>query len=492
MILKFISRFAVIDMKPIFTAFKLSLADWGCILLCSIPAFYLLGTGFIHIWDEAVYVNASWDMAHGASLWVPSVGEYNTKPPLVLWLQALSLLVVPSAEWAVRLPSAFAVVGILILIQIALKRWGFDFWTRLIVMVCFVGHEGFVRQHISRTGDLDAVMAFFVVAYSLVVLDAIHQRKWTGRHFFFFFFSVVCAFYAKSIAGWLMLGPLLFVWLLSPIRPVLFTLRFLIWGLLAVGTCVIYYVTREVVQPGFLDLVLHSEYQRLYHNVMPWHEHGPSYYFQNFVTLKFFIPWVYFLAASVLYALFILKEKSTKEQLLKWIILGFGYMLVITIPPVKLEWYDAPAYPFFAMIMGVVIGTMCLNIPTRWRALLLIPVCFILWRKLDFIKHDTAPRDAFEYEGAILRQSDLTSSSKVFMKVVTPEHQLQLDFYRKWALEEKGLNIQVVDTISQIQTGDQIIISQTGELAKIQEKFDIDTVATWKGLGYTIQVKSEK
>jgi len=479
-------------MKSILPLFKLSLGDWACILLCAIPAFYLLGTPFIYIWDEAVYVNASWDMAHGASWWVPSVGEYNTKPPLVLWLQALSLLVVPSAEWAVRLPSAFAVVGILIMIQIALKRWGYDFWTRLLVMVCFVAHEGFIRAHISRTGDLDAVMTFFVVAYSLVVLDAIHQRKWTGRHLFFFFFAVVCSFYAKSIAGWLMLGPLLLVWLLSPIRPVLFTLRFWIGGLLTVGTCVFYYITRELVQPGFLDLVWHSEYQRIYHNVMPWHEHGPSYYFQNFVTLKLFTPWIYFLAGSVLYALFILKDKSTKGQLLKWIILGFGYMLVITIPAVKLEWYDAPAYPFFALIMGVVIGMICLQIPSRWRLLMFVPVLFLVWRKLDFIKHDTAPCDAFEYEGAILRQSDITSSTKVFMKVATPEHQLQLDFYKKWALEEKGLSIQVIDTISQIQTGDQIIISQSEELAKIQDKFSIDTIATWKGLGYTIQVKNEK
>ena len=479
-------------MKAIFPKVNLTLFDWGCILLCSIPAFYLLGTGYIHIWDEAVYVNASWDMAHGATWWVPSVGEYNTKPPLVLWLQALSLLIVPSAEWAVRLPSAFAVVGILLMMQIALKRWGFDFWTRLIVMVCFVGHEGFVRQHISRTGDLDAVMTFFVVAYSLVVLDAIFQKIWTGRHMFFFFFAVVCAFYAKSIAGWMMLGPLLMVWLLSPIRSALFTLRFWMFGFLSVAICGFYYVTRGLIQPGFLDLVWHSEYQRMFRNVMPWHEHGPSYYFQNFVTLKFFTPWIYFLVASVFYALFILKEKSTKEQLLKWIILGFGYMLVITIPAVKLEWYDAPAYPFFAMILGVVIGTICLNISPRWRILLFIPVCLILWRKLDFIKHDTAPRDAFEYEGAMLRQSERTSPTKVFMKVATSEHQLQLDFYRKWALEERGLTIPVIDTVSQVQIGDQIIISQTGELPKIQEKFDIDTVATWKELGYTIQVKSEK
>ena len=87
-------------MKAIFPKFNLTLLDWGFILLCSIPAFYLLGTPYIYIWDEAVYANASWDMAHGASWWVPSIGEYNTKPPLVLWLQSICLLLVPSPEWA--------------------------------------------------------------------------------------------------------------------------------------------------------------------------------------------------------------------------------------------------------------------------------------------------------------------------------------------------------------------------------------------------------
>ena len=152
---------------------KFSVADWICILICSIPAYYLLGHPAIYIWDEAVYVNASWDMAHGASWLVPVNPTYNTKPPLVLWLQALSLKVIPSAEWAVRLPSALAVSGILLMLQFALKRWGFDIWTRCVVLICFVSNEGFIRHHIGRTGDLDAVMSFFMTAYAITLLDAI-------------------------------------------------------------------------------------------------------------------------------------------------------------------------------------------------------------------------------------------------------------------------------------------------------------------------------
>ena len=187
-----------------------------------------------------------------------------------------------------------------------------------------------------------------------------------------------------------------------------------------------------------------------------------------------------------------LKDKGVKDHLAKWILLALGYMLVITWPAVKLEWYDAPAYPFFAMIIGVVIGTMISIIPAKWKGVLLIPVLLILWRKIDFIKHDMAPRHAFEYEGAILRQSAITKSTKVFMKVETPEHRLQLDFYRKVVLHDKGINVPVIDTLSQVTLGDQLIISQQEQLTKIQEAFTIDTMEIWKGLGYTIGVKSEK
>ncbi|MEP6795805.1 MAG: hypothetical protein ABJB16_15870, partial [Saprospiraceae bacterium] len=71
---------------------KIDLCRWDyiTILICSVPAFYLLGSPAIYIWDEAVYANASLDMSQGHHWWVPLQAAYNTKPPLVLWLQAIS------------------------------------------------------------------------------------------------------------------------------------------------------------------------------------------------------------------------------------------------------------------------------------------------------------------------------------------------------------------------------------------------------------------
>ncbi len=475
-------------MRSIFPRLSLSHWDILAILLCSVPAFYLLGVPAIYIWDEAVYANASFDMATGSSLLLPVNEEYNTKPPLVLWLQAISLNLFPWPEFAVRLPSAFSVTGILVLLLLALRRWHFSQWSRVLVGIAFVGHEGFIRHHISRTGDLDAVMTLFVVGYVIIVLDAIQSKKWTHKHHIFFFLMLIAAFYSKSIAGWMMLGPLGILWLLSPIRKVFLSLKFWVSALLALGICLGYYILRESMQPGYVLLTWGSEYIRMFSNVMPWHEQPFNFYFKNFVTLKTFTPWIFFLIGAIFYSLFFIKEKSIKEHLIRWIILALSYLLLISIPATKLEWYDAPAYPFFALILGVSADYLTRNLPQKWKLMWLVPITLILWRKIEFIRKDLSPRHAFEYEGAILRQIDVDQSTTVFMPVQTQEHQLQLDFYRKLKMKDANIDVSVVDSIHQLSKGDNIIISQSEYVLKIQNIYKIDTIKKWTGLGYEIRV----
>ena len=465
-----------------------SIWDVIAILVCSFPAFYLLDVPSIFIWDEAVYVNASWDMAHGHSWLIPEEGSYNTKPPLVLWLQAIGLWLFDSPEFAVRLPSALSVTGILIMMMIALRRWGFDQWTRILALIAFVGHEGFIRHHISRTGDLDAVMTFFVTGYLLTALDGMHFKHWSFRHLVLFFIMLTGAFYAKSIAGWLMLGPLGIIWIFSSLRTELTRMRFWVGAFLSIAICLVYYLTRASAQPGYLSLTWHSEYMRMFANVMPWHEQPFTYYFKNFVLLKTFTPWIFLLIIAVMTGLVLIREKLTKQQLIRWTFISFGYLILISVPAVKLEWYDAPVYPFFALILGTVAGNLTNHLPAGLKYLWLIPVGFILWRKINFIQHDITPRHPFEYEGAMLRETDVTPDTRVFMPVQTPEHRLQLDFYRKIKLEKNREEIEVLEIPEQIRSGNRVIISNDN-LGIISKTFSVDTIRVWRNMGYEVLIK---
>lgn len=246
------------------------------------------------------------------------------------------------------------------------------------------------------------------------------------------------------------------------------------------------------MQPGFLGLVWISEYSRAVKNVMPWHEHEFSYYFRNFSDLHFFHPWIYFLLGAVAATLFLYKDRWLRFHILGWTILAFGYITFISLPPVKLEWYDAPAYPFFAMILGTAIGYGAKKIPGSFYLLLVVPIVFVLNRKIAFIESDQAPRHPFEYEGAMVRRLDTTNAVKIFMRAEVPEHRLQLDFYLRIKTWKHGANISVVDQVSQLSPGDTLLISQEKGIQEIQSYFDTDTIRIWPGLGYEMVIKGTK
>jgi hypothetical protein len=92
----------------------------------------------------------------------------------------------------------------------------------------------------------------------------------------------------------------------------------------------------------------------------------------------------------------------------------------------------------------------------------------------------------------MLRQADISPDTKVFMYVETPEHQLQLDFYRNIILQKKQIDVPVISQVSDVKAGDVIIISQTQFLSEIQSGFQIDTLQQWDQLGYQIKVKEQR
>jgi 4-amino-4-deoxy-L-arabinose transferase-like glycosyltransferase len=74
--------------------------------------FQNLAAPAIRQWDEAIYADNALDMyMTGDPIVMRRNGEvtfYNTKPPLVIWLQTLSLHAFGINEFAIRFPSALA------------------------------------------------------------------------------------------------------------------------------------------------------------------------------------------------------------------------------------------------------------------------------------------------------------------------------------------------------------------------------------------------
>ena len=92
-----------------------------------------------------------------------SLDTWETKPPLMLWCQAASMAVVGENMLGLRLPSALATLGLAVMMILfcgrTLKDWKGGFFAAGSLLVS----DGFIKAHVSRTGDHDALLSFWLM-----------------------------------------------------------------------------------------------------------------------------------------------------------------------------------------------------------------------------------------------------------------------------------------------------------------------------------------
>lgn len=469
------------------------------LVLVSVPLFYDLGDHSIYMWDEAIYANNALEMRYTGDWFViRNNGEpshYNVKPPLVTWLQAVSMGLFGVTEWALRLPSALAGLCVSIMLWIFSRRWFSTFLPGVLASIILVSAYGFVRVHLVRSGDLDAVLLLFTTAATLLLVDYLLMNGRPERYVWPVTLAIVLGFFAKSLGALLPLVPILIIFLFDR-RGRAFLRHRKTWFAMLAATWIIilFYFARDVAQPGYFKMVWSSEFMRLTHNVMPWHEHPFSYYLVNFIRLDFFNPHLYFLAPAILMLLW---QKDRFTRMAASIMAAFcvTYLLFISIPVVKLEWYDAPFYPIAAFLLGTGIWQIDRLLkdqfsgksgpaPVRWKFSFLVMALVLLFpyrSVLEFYAQNNYPAEPLEREGHFIRQlsKDQPGLNRfaVFMRVQTPEHLDQMQWYRKKLNWWNGYAISHVDRIDELSAGDTVLCCQQKGIQALQDAYRLSVVA---------------
>src|SRR5688572_18104826 len=135
------------------------------------PVFWQLTSLPIRQWDEArLAVNAAEMLDNGNLLVTYFQGQpdmWNTKPPLQVWLIALSIKAFGYTEFAVRFPSAvMAVATMAVIFWFCLKVFRSKLAAVLSVLV-LVSSQGYMGYHVARNGDYEALLIFFITIYML-------------------------------------------------------------------------------------------------------------------------------------------------------------------------------------------------------------------------------------------------------------------------------------------------------------------------------------
>jgi 4-amino-4-deoxy-L-arabinose transferase-like glycosyltransferase len=156
----------------------------GLLGLAAIVIFARLGAGSLYDWDEAIYAEVAKEVA-GSDEWLtPTFGHipYWHKPPLYIWLTAVTYKAFGTSEFAARFWSAFfgfGVVALTIFLGARLFSWATGMGAALLLLsvdhAYFAHWYNFVSQ--ARVGMIETTLTFWIIL-SLIFAWEAKERPW--------------------------------------------------------------------------------------------------------------------------------------------------------------------------------------------------------------------------------------------------------------------------------------------------------------------------
>lgn len=434
-----------------------------------------LGSIPIRIWDEARLANSALNMhLHGLSLIVryddlPDM--WSTKPPMMIWLQAISMKLFGVSEWAVRFPAAMSSICTGLLIWHICKKELKSGLTAFLSVVVFSTTYAYIYIHAGRTGDYDALLVFCILSYSYSIYRFCETGSSKSLYTCGAFLIIACL--TKGVAG-LFFAPGLLIYLIyrKKLKQVLLSPAFYVDIAAFVLFVFGYYFFREKLNPGYLKAVWNNELGGRYLSSLEQHNHPFLYYISNMVEWR--NPfWSLFVVPSFLIG-FVLKNEQVRKLTMINAILVVPYLLIISTGKTKLEWYELPVYPFFAIQIGLAVFVcwktladtvfVHLNAFTRIASTLVLFISLSITPFLkiyNYIYHFQeqpwdvdSPKQGYFLQNAISSGTDLNGFVFCYQ-----EYNAQIQFYTR-KLQAAGTNIILQWDLQNIKPGQHVVVSQ--------------------------------
>ncbi len=320
----------------------------------------------INRWDESrLAVNAIEMRATGLSL-VTTYGFrpdlWNTKPPLLIWLMTLCMSVFGPSEGVLRIPSALATLGSAAVVMGFTWKLTRTPFAPITAGVLLLTTRGFVGRHSGQTADYEALLCFFVTAYSCLLFLTFHQRRPKPWQVLLAGALVAGAVLTKGVAG-LVPGAGLVLYLVVQRRPwrPLAAWAYPVAGILGAAVIAAFYLGREHAAPGYLHAVAINEFGR-YGAIVEDH-HTPIWYYPLLIFGAFGFSLGVFalpLLAEVRFA-----RGRRRAGMVFSLCMALAIMAVYTAGKTRIRWYTDPCHPFLAI--GCALGLDSLRARLRER-----------------------------------------------------------------------------------------------------------------------------
>ncbi len=319
--------------------------------------FFQLDSYALQLWDEGTYAVNAYEMCLDGDLLVKHFNGgpemWATNPPLVCYFQAICIKIFGPNELAVRLPSALAALGIILLIiRFSIKEnLGLDFTTYAVLAL--LSSQGYVTYHVTRTADLDSVLIFFIIGSIIYFYKFIEYPEQKIKYLVLFSVFILLGYYAKGIACFMILPAfLVYAIVKNKVLYVLKTKQLYYCMFSVIFIILIYYYLREQRNPGYVKTMFNSEFGRYTTIGNELHQLPFLFYIKDMFEreYKYFFP---FIIGIIILFMFLPKNNLYKNKSTIWLICIVIFLLVISLSSTKTNWYKAPLYPMLSIYFAL-------------------------------------------------------------------------------------------------------------------------------------------
>lgn len=439
-----------------------------------------LGKGYIVLWDEAHYALNTFEfLKHKNPFLVTAHGVpdyWNTKPPMAIWLQAISVKCFGYNEFAVRFPSAFAGLFTALLFLKFSKKYFKTYIVGFLAAVILFSIPFYNGYHITRTGDVDGILIFFTTAYIFVFYHFIETKQYSLPTLFVFSILVIAAFYTKSVAAFIPLAAIGIYVILTPKSYFIFkNYQYYIGAICILLVCISYYFIREHFDHGYIKKAIFSTEISMYNRK----EIKSSFWFSIgfFFSQKLNLYSLFLLFVPIVLTIKKLRTKHfiTRQLVIYLIIIAVSILVIHSYSLTKRGWYNAPAIPIFVFAIACIFYELILylkDLQTKYRKgimaaciLFLSITIFFSYKKVYTNVYDsksyTSP-DNKDYASYFIKHISETRTDIKSIQYVTNDlkyiHCDNVYFYI-YSLAPKGVSINIQD-IEDIQKGDTVLMKK--------------------------------
>jgi 4-amino-4-deoxy-L-arabinose transferase-like glycosyltransferase len=419
--------------------------------------FFQLGKQSVLCSDESLYATNAVEMMESGDLvtltFQGKPDHYNCKPPLAVIGTAASMKLFGKNEWGLRFPSALAALGTMLLLLWFSRRWLKNPVIGYVAILILASSSGYVGTHITRTGDPDALLIFWVTLYSLAFFGFLHsdQNRSKNNYLAVTATGIAFAFLTKGIVGFIPVPALvIYALYVRKLKTILLLKRVWIAITAVLFCCLGYLLIRETNDPGYLTALGEVEWGGRFSSTVGGHQQPFHFYVYNLFTERFF-PWVLLLIPA--FVIGVWKGNKVQQNVLWLLFILCAFVgLIFSIAQTKLYWYDGPLYPFMSLALAIGLVTAYHHFIEKalWQkslVLLLFLACFTFAGKTVYHNITTPVYTSVDKDGRLLyafRSAKPEYKNFTYFKQVEDKQLLRVATFYAQAWKDDGYQIKVI------------------------------------------------